>query len=208
MDAEKIIRKLIGYSETFLISALILYTTYNVYELTFSPGPYKLIPLYILVLAFYNYISLLFIQNCIPYNKRVCGICDKCKKIKVVDSTHCEICDACFYKKDHHCMWIGRCVAADNSREYYLFCLFFNLYLFARVGMDSNVLFVNVYLLFFMTVFNFYQGYKAWKKGREEDLCMREIFCRLIFCDGERRLMNVFMPFVIRSASVVKDECI
>ncbi|KAG0439511.1 Palmitoyltransferase ZDHHC16B [Dictyocoela muelleri] len=200
MYMERIILKIIKYSETLLISTVIIYMSYNIYELVFSHGIYKLVPLYFLILSLYNYISLMFIQNQVPYEKAVSGVCDKCKKLQFIDSSHCEICNECFYKRDHHCMWIGRCVAHDNSREYYLFCLFFNVYLLLSINMSYTIRFLNVYLTFFITCFNVYLGYSIYKK--EGELGFFDSYYELFFPAGERSVVNIFLPFIVRKSLV------
>lgn len=36
-------------------------------------------------------------------------------------SKHCSVCNLCRYRFDHHCNWIGSCVAEDNTREFTLY---------------------------------------------------------------------------------------
>ena len=42
--------------------------------------------------------------------------CDKCKIYynSFERAEHCSICNVCFIKLDHHCVWIGKCVGKDN----------------------------------------------------------------------------------------------
>ena len=32
---------------------------------------------------------------------------------------HCSDCGVCFEKMDHHCIWVGKCVAKNNTRSFY-----------------------------------------------------------------------------------------
>jgi hypothetical protein len=34
---------------------------------------------------------------------------------------HCKLCDVCFYRPDHHCLFLNRCIAADNRRLFVFF---------------------------------------------------------------------------------------
>ena len=32
---------------------------------------------------------------------------------------HCPDCEVCFEKMDHHCVWVGKCVAKNNTFYFY-----------------------------------------------------------------------------------------
>lgn len=49
------------------------------------------------------------------------GYCPKCKiyfnpynKVE-----HCEMCDSCIEGMDHHCIWMGTCIAKNNKKYFY-----------------------------------------------------------------------------------------
>ena len=48
----------------------------------------------------------------------LCSICkcyfDPYKKVE-----HCQFCGVCFENMDHHCMWVGKCVANNNTFYFY-----------------------------------------------------------------------------------------
>ncbi|XP_015750437.1 PREDICTED: palmitoyltransferase SWF1-like [Acropora digitifera] len=51
---------------------------------------------------------------------------------------HCRLCNACMLSLDHHCLFLTRCVAANNHRSFVLFmieAMFANL-LFARAAVS------------------------------------------------------------------------
>lgn len=103
-----------------------------------------LLPLhmYILTLALYYYIYLIGktpkISNNIPVQTR--SLCIVCNIFCSPLTFHCDTCNKCYYKRDHHCPWIGKCVAADNYREFYFFVMFLDIFLGMRM-MNSNYCF-------------------------------------------------------------------
>lgn len=48
--------------------------------------------------------------------------CRICKIYRPPRSCHCAICDNCVEKFDHHCPWIGQCIALVRSQpQYFIF---------------------------------------------------------------------------------------
>ena len=47
--------------------------------------------------------------------------CKKCGISKIPRSKHCNICNMCIEKFDHHCVWVNQCIGAKNYRFFLLF---------------------------------------------------------------------------------------
>ena len=45
--------------------------------------------------------------------------CIKCKIKKEADSNHCYFCDECYSDFDHHCIWLKKCIAKNNKKNFY-----------------------------------------------------------------------------------------
>lgn len=45
--------------------------------------------------------------------------CYTCHLYRPLRSVHCRFCDVCLYRRDHHCPWLGICVAEKNYGFFY-----------------------------------------------------------------------------------------
>lgn len=48
-------------------------------------------------------------------------VCAKCESTAPPRSRHCNTCDVCVLKKEHHCVFTGCCVGLGNHRYFYIF---------------------------------------------------------------------------------------
>lgn len=143
MIIEFAIRRIIKYLELFLILAVLLIFTTFYFELFYFHFSFILpLELYILSLTLYNYILIIlqsskFLDD-IPLDTNY--FCTLCNKFCSPMTFHCDMCNRCYYKRDHHCPWIGKCVSADNYKEFYSFIMFFNIFLVMRI-VKGNIFF-------------------------------------------------------------------
>ena len=50
--------------------------------------------------------------------------CGYCNIIQPLRAKHCEDCNRCVHRYDHHCPWLGNCVGERNHRFFWAFLLF------------------------------------------------------------------------------------
>ena len=49
--------------------------------------------------------------------------CWTCLMRKPLRSKHCSVCDECVATFDHHCPWVGNCVAENNHFHFVMFLI-------------------------------------------------------------------------------------
>ena len=58
-------------------------------------------------------------------------LCPECETIRTPRSRHCNLCNRCVDRFDHHCPWINNCVGKNNYLYFFLFVVNQSLFLIA-----------------------------------------------------------------------------
>lgn len=74
--------------------------------------------------------------------------------------SHCFKCDACVYKKDHHCPWVKNCIAHNNKKHFLTFLMaktinLIYLYIPYKDYWMYNIFNANSYVKYFFLILYF-----------------------------------------------------
>ncbi|KAF4757978.1 Palmitoyltransferase zdhhc14, partial [Perkinsus olseni] len=58
--------------------------------------------------------------SCHPFRLKYCTTCHIYRPPR---TTHCSVCNVCIQRFDHHCPWVGNCIAEGNYGVFYVFLL-------------------------------------------------------------------------------------
>ena len=48
------------------------------------------------------------------------SLCPFCRVIRLPQSRHCNICNRCVERYDHHCPWVNNCIGKTNHIYFYI----------------------------------------------------------------------------------------
>jgi palmitoyltransferase len=68
-------------------------------------------------------------------------VCPSCVTQRKPRTIHCQVCNRCVEKFDHHCPWINNCIGAKNIGFFYLFIICTAVFLIASLYQDLEFIF-------------------------------------------------------------------
>ncbi|XP_037711198.1 probable palmitoyltransferase ZDHHC24 [Drosophila subpulchrella] len=68
--------------------------------------------------------------------------CDVCRILAPPRASHCNACDVCVLKRDHHCIVTGCCIGHANYRYFFYFVIY--LFLSCLISLISSFIFIFV----------------------------------------------------------------
>ena len=79
-----------------------------------------------------NFLSLL--KRLIAENYHLDYVCVPCETLRPENAEHCNFCNWCVQKFDHHCIFVNNCLGYRNHKYFLLFLLCYTIFLIGVVA--------------------------------------------------------------------------
>jgi len=89
------------------------------------------------------------------------SLCPECEVIRTPRSRHCNICNKCVSRFDHHCPWINNCVGLGNHTWFYAYTVITLGYVLVSIAICVHVLLSLMYIEWDEDLFEF-KGFESW----------------------------------------------
>ncbi len=83
------------------------------------------------------------------------NLCPECEVIRTPRSRHCNICNKCINRFDHHCPWVNNCIGNDNHGWFFAYIV-------------STLIYIKLVLIMSVKVLIYLWGYMTAKKSIKE----------------------------------------
>ncbi|XP_007499095.1 palmitoyltransferase ZDHHC4 isoform X1 [Monodelphis domestica] len=100
-------------------------------------------------LQIYEYDEVIFLKNM---------KCPTCNLRKPARSKHCNVCNRCVHRFDHHCIWVNNCIGALNAR-YFLIYLLTLTAMAADIAIITTAFLIHLVLISGMTSGTYFDDY-------------------------------------------------
>jgi len=74
-----------------------------------------------------NFLRLL--KQLIAENYHLDYVCVPCETLRPENADHCNFCNRCVQKFDHHCVFVNNCLGYRNHKWFLLFLVSFTIYM-------------------------------------------------------------------------------
>jgi palmitoyltransferase ZDHHC13/17 len=89
------------------------------------------------------------------------SLCPECEVIRTPRSRHCNICNKCVSRFDHHCPWINNCVGLGNHTWFYAYTVITLGYVLVSIAISVHVLLSLMHIEWDEDLFEF-KGFESW----------------------------------------------
>lgn len=167
----------------------------------------SLVTLYSILLSFYYYLKIQIKKNSLEEG---INLCNKCKNFHTDKTTFCLFCNECYYKRDHHCALLGKCINNNNYKDFFglLFflssSLLFMSYLFSNILLFLVGLSVLFYICFISYVWSHNLTIVEFLHG-ERNIPKFNVLYKVLFDESKEDIYILFLPFMRMNISLLKE---